>query len=85
MAKKRVLGVGAPQSLIDAEGSVFLDRLPSLIDFLLRKLRDELEVGFNLLNELRLENFSIVPTAWYLIIGAVEKPFLGRHQSALEG
>ena len=53
--KRGVLGVGVPQRLVDAEGLALLDRLPVLVDLLLRELRDELEAGLDLFDGLRLE------------------------------
>ena len=53
-----VLGVGIPQSLVDAEGLALLDRLHVLVDLLLRELRDKFEAGLELFDELRLEHAS---------------------------
>lgn len=53
---KKVLGVGVPQRLVDAEGLALLDRLLVLVDLLFSKLPEEIKAGFNFLDGLRLEH-----------------------------
>ena len=53
--KKRVLGVGISQRLVDAEGLALLDCFSVLVDLLLCEFRDELEAGLYLLDGLCFE------------------------------